>query len=809
MVFALFFLSGALGLVYEVLWMRRFALLFGGTVVAATATLSGFFLGVAVGSALFGARARAWRRPLLAFGLLEGGVGLGALLALPLFEALRSLQPLAFSFHVQSPGLVLAQTLLAMAVVGLPAVCMGGTLPALAEEAARPGRGLGVPVGRLYAVNLAGAVAGTLAIPFVALPALGVTGSYAAAVAGSVLVAAVACGLGARAPAREPASPSAEAARPARRVAGGLLGLAALSGFGSLGAQALFTRMFSMVHESSLQAFAIVLVVFLVGLSGGAALACAALRRGLPPRLGLGLAWVAGGALVMTSPRLFHSATDGLAYLSAASDAQLVAKLLGLGALTVLPATLALGAALPLLFELGGGEGRDAGAVTGRLVMANTLGAILGPLAVTFAIAPALGPWTALLALGGLLAAAGASQLPGRARVAGLVAAALVAAATAPHGLAPVALRAERGERLVSLREGSSGTTAVLEDARDRWITVNNTYVLGGSASAVEERWQVHLPLLLHPAPRRVAALGLGTGISAGAALDHPFENLLALEIVPEVVEAARQDFTRWNHGLLEDPRVRVWVGDGRLALAYGGPFDVVVGDLLVPWRPGEAPLYTREHFAAVRGALAPDGLFCQWLPVYQLSEAQLAIAVRTFVDVFPRTTLWRGNFLPDLATLALVGHDDQGPLPVARVDARVEALRPRLREAEPLLQHPAGLWLHLVTPLGPAASWLADAPIDTDDHPRLELLGPRDLDRPGRFARGPLIGLYGDPRRRRLEATPLVGLDETHRGWWGVGLALTRATALPPDTAPERVLEALRELPPALRSALGVGEDR
>lgn len=799
MVALLFFLSGALGLVYEVLWMRRFALLFGGTVVAATATLSGFFLGLAVGSALFGARSGSWRRPLLAFGLLEGGVGAGALLALPLFALLRSSEALAFDLGAHSPGRVLLQTLLAMGVVGLPALCMGGTLPALAEAAARPGRGLGLPVGRLYAINLAGAVAGTLAMPFVLLPWLGVTGSYAAAVGGSLLVSAIAVRLGRRAPPRVATAP-ATASPPARSVPPRLLALAALSGAATLGLQVLFTRMFSLVHSSSLQAFAVVLVVFLVGLSGGAALACAGLRRGQPARRLLGVAWLLGGGLVAVAPRLFHAATDGLGYL----DGGLV-PLLGLVTLVVLPATLALGAALPLLFEMAGDDGRDAGAVTGRLLVANTLGAILGPLAVTFVVAPALGLWSALLALAGTVATVGGLQLFGRGRLASLGLAAAALAAAAPRGLAPIALHTSRGERIVSLREGAGGTTAVVEDARDRWVTVNNAYVLGGTGSLVEERWQGHLPLLLHPDPRRVAFIGLGTGITASAALDHPVDGLLAVEIVPEVVDAAREDFRRWNGGLFDDPRVRIAVGDGRVALERSGPFDVVVGDLFVPWRPGEAPLYTRDHFAAVRSALAPGGLFCQWLPVYQLSEAQLAIAAHTFVDVFPRATLWRGNFLPDLATLALVGRADEQPLPVGRIDASVRDLAHRAGPAEPLLRHPAGLWLHLVGPLRPGTPWLADAPLNTDSHPRLELLGPRDLDVRGRFARGTLAALYGDPLHEPVAGTPLADLDVDHREWWAAGLALTRATAAPADAAPGRVFQVLRGLPPQLRRALGV----
>jgi spermidine synthase len=306
-----------------------------------------------------------------------------------------------------------------------------------------------------------------------------------------------------------------------------------------------------------------------------------------------------------------------------------------------------------------------------------------------------------------------------------------------------------------------------------------------------------------------VAFLGLGTGISAGAALDHPFDDLLAIEIVPDVVTAAREDFSDWNVHLLEDPRVRVAVGDGRLALKHGGPFDVVVGDLLVPWRPGEGPLYAREHFQTVRGALAPGGLFCQWLPVYQLSQEQLAIAARTFVDVFPDTTLWRGNFLPEEATLALVGQLERRPLLVDGVDRRVEALKPRLNAAEPFLHHPAGVWLHLVAALTPDDPWLSGAPLNTDAHPWLELSGPRGLDQRGRFARGPLAGLYGDPLRDQLESSPLARLDAAHREWWATGLSLTLAMALPREAAADRVLATLRTLPRELREALGVEESR
>jgi spermidine synthase len=420
-------------------------------------------------------------------------------------------------------------------------------------------------------------------------------------------------------------------------------------------------------------------------------------------------------------------------------------------------------------------------------------------------VAPALGLWKSLVVFGGVTALLGI--VVGLARRERWAAGALVAAAllvARPTSIPPVRVQASRGERLVSVREGSYGTTAVLEDGRDRWITVNNSYVLGGAAAAGEERWQGHLPLLLHPAPHRVAFVGLGTGISAGASLAHPVRRVVGLEIVPEVVTAAREEFADLNAHVVTDPRVTVVIDDGRnyLRAAPAGAFDVVVGDLLVPWRPAEAALYTREHFETVRRVLAPDGLFCQWLPLYQLSERQLSILLRTFLDVFPRTTVWRGNLLPRAPTLALVGHLDPGPLDAEAIDRREARLLPSIGASNPMLADPAGLWLFLVGSPRRDAAWLESVPPNTDDEPRVELLSRR--------GGPPLVGAAMETVFERIAASPLRGsplatLDAAHRAWWQTGRALGRATLDHSREGEARALALLRTLPEPLCAALGV----
>jgi spermidine synthase len=790
--------------------MRRFTAVFGATSLAATATLSAFFLGSALGSAVLGARAPRWPRPLRAFGFLEIGVGLSALLVRPILHLYAAAYPSFYQALAPFPAaFALVKVLLAMVAVGLPTFFMGGTLPALGEAVTRAGQRLGLPVGGLYAANVAGAALGALAVPFGLLPALGAGRAYAAAIGASLTVGATAVLLGARtsrpaATEAEPAPRRHDAAAATVRTGRPVLALALWSGVATLGLQVLWTRMFSLVHENSVYSFALVVVVFLAGLAGGAALARFGLRRGVAaPRL-LAASWSIAGLLVLLSPQLFSRLTGGLEYLPDAGWLSSLGRLLLVGTVTIGPACVSLGMALPLLMEMAGGGPLSAGPLLGRLLAANTAGAIVGPLLVTFVVAPRLGLWNsvALFALVTLLAAERAGYRPARERWGAWSLAAILLLVASPARLPPARIRAENGERLVSVREGSYGTTAVIEDGRDRWITVNNTYVLGGAADADEERWQGHLPLLLHPSPRRVAFIGLGTGITASALRLHPVDQAVALELVPEVVAAARADFPDANLHLFDDPRLVMITDDGRNYLAAApAPFDVIVGDLLVPWRPAEAALYTREHFQSVRRALAPGGIFCQWLPLYQLTEDQLQVLARTFADVFPSTTVWRGNFLPELPTLALVGQMDATPLDAAGIDARARALAAQAAARSPFLQHPSGLWLRLVGALRADGAWPGPRPWNLDDEPRVELLSAR-------HARPLMADAMEDVMEKiahgSFDGTPLATLPAAPRAWHATGLALGRASCVRGEKGQRGILTLLRTLPLELQRALG-----
>src|SRR5439155_19842133 len=168
------------------------------------------------------------------------------------------------------------------------------------------------------------------------------------------------------------------------------------------------------------------------------------------------------------------------------------------------------------------------------------------------------------------------------------------------------------GGRIAEYREGVMASVAVIEDAGgDRVLRVNNRFQMGGTAAAAAEYRHAHIPLLLHRAPKRALFLGLGTGITFGAAALHPDLQSDGVELVPEVVELMPL-FAPSNFAPYRQPQLKLSVADARRHVrATGVHYDVIVADLFHPARDGAGSLYTLEHFRAVRERLAPGGLFC------------------------------------------------------------------------------------------------------------------------------------------------------------------------------------------------------
>jgi spermidine synthase len=238
----------------------------------------------------------------------------------------------------------------------------------------------------------------------------------------------------------------------------------------------------------------------------------------------------------------------------------------------------------------------------------------------------------------------------------------------------------------------------------------------------VPERNQTMIPLLTHPAPREIFFLGMGTGISAGAGLFANPHRVTVCELLPDVVDFARDWFAAYVNGLFTDPRVTIHREDGRQCLARSpATYDMIIADLFTPWRAGVGNVYTVEHYRLAAARLKAGGAYVQWMPLYQVSLREFAIIANTMAQVFPDLTLWRGDLYPERSILALVGRNDPAPLDPATLAAQWRAMTGENTADAVLIDRALKFYA------GNAASGIfADAPINTDDRPLIEYLAPR-----------------------------------------------------------------------------------
>jgi spermidine synthase len=836
----LFFASGAAALVYQVLWVREIGLLVGSTAQAAAITIAIFFAGIASGGWWWGRRAPVAPSALRTFGRLEVGVALTALGYFVLADTYRAAYP---SIHGALAASWLAEAFvvgaIAAAVLFPASFLMGGTLPAMGQHLVRSDDQLATTGTLLYAVNTAGSATGALAAGFVLPVWIGFRTTYLLAVAVDLAVGATALALARRhasaSTTRQPAVQQAAsvadvdpvASRGATSISRRVVAIvAAASGFATLAIEVVWTRLFAQVLQNSAQTYATVLATFLLALAVGGLVANAASRlRRVDPTTVLAALLLAGGAAVTASLWLFHHLTDGLSRVGGDQDwGPYLATVAGTAALTIGVPVAVLGAVLPYLLRVVQGGGRTPGEEIGRLVAVNTAGAIGGALAGGFVILPALGAWRGMLHLAAVYPALAVLVLAARTRelwslqrswrrtpaLLGASASVVVLLAL-PAAEVTATSTVRPGERLVELREGPDANVAVVRDVRrDLAIRVNASYTLGGTRGLSAERNQAVIPLLVHPEARSVFFLGLGTGITAGAALAFPVERVVVCELIRDVVDLSRDHFGPWINGLFGDPRAEVTVADGRSCLHRSQErFDLIISDLFVPWHAGAAALYTREHYQRSLDRLEPGGAFVQWLPLYQLSERELGIIARTMDDVFDQVVAWRGDVSAGRSALALVGHRDPAPLDVAAIAPAARSIEPPAADGlEELTDEAlAAMVLRLYAGNISHSGVFADRARNTDSHPRIEHLTPRTH----RAVRAGRASFVVGAERQRLyrelaEALDpardpyLARLDQVQLGWVSAGLAYTEhrvADARRQDAAAEEHLDRARRLSP------------
>ncbi len=784
------FLSGLCALAYQVTWARYLANYLGATAPAYTIVLATFMGGLAGGAWLLGRLADRTRRPLRLYGRLEILVGVLCFMFPWIIDLLGSVYLfLAAPFLDQPLPRGFLRVGMAVTVLAVPSLLMGGTLPAASRFYVRALDQVGEGVARLYYVNALGAVIGALLAGFFLIPLVGLNATF-------WIAALVNCGIGCwalwvsgrvdgasacPAPGRlftlEDEDPGPRETRLPMWVAVAALVATGSSGAASMIYEVSWIRLLTLVLGGSTYAFTVMVAAFILGIAIGSWLVSwwRPLAKG-----GLGaFGWLETSvafvviAMVPIYNRLsywFLEATAGMSRQDGYYPLYLFFGFLICFAVMMIP-TVLLGATFPLaarlstrsIDRLGGSVGRayafnTGGTILGTVVAAHILFPIVG-LYGTFVFAASLNLLAGVGCLGGAwwlrfaksegLSAHQGSRHQGVAPVAGLVG--MLAAFVVLVGWGPRIDNAVfsqgvfrsttsgfasyhefrswlvGGIDLHFYKDGPEGSVSVVDARGQMVLNVNGKPEASSSGDMPTQLCIAHLPVMLHHAPERALLVGLGGGATAGALLTHESLDTTTVELSPQVVEANRY-FSEHNRNVLDNPRLDLVVEDAKAYLGLTREsFDIIISQPSNPWVAGNSDLFTLEFFELMRDRLAPGGMMVQWFHDYEMTDEAIRTILNTFAGAFPETRLFHCG---DGRDYILVG--------------TVEPLEPDLERIEKVLssndeaRKDMKRYLGIRSPYGVLARNVLDdagvrflgqgASIHRDHRPVLDFLAPRGV---------------------------------------------------------------------------------
>ncbi|WP_411825230.1 fused MFS/spermidine synthase [Luteolibacter sp. AS25] len=700
------FISGVCSLLYQVIWIREFRVIFGGTTGAMSAVLAVFMGGLGLGGAVLGRRVEVTRNPLKFYAFTEIGISLSAAITPILLVWVRSTY---FTTGGESslgyPVATLLRIGMTIVVIGLPCFLMGGTLPAavkyIQDDADRERR----RAGWFYGINIFGAVTGVILSTFWMMESFGSKGSLWFAAGLNMGIACWALVLARSRSVSELVKQQSKTstdlkpplANPIRAATmlpvspPWCYGAALSTGFIFFVLELVWYRVLTPLTGGSVYSLGMVLVVALLGMAIGG-IVYSKYGRWIGQRPGMFAIFCFLQCLTVFVPYL---AGDWLALFVAIGVAvvgngpfeySIVLWFLVTSLLVLLPSVLA-GIQFPMILSFLGQGGTGVGRQIGRAYAWNTLGAIAGSILGGFVLIPLIGALRTWLICGVLcsgLAIAFAwlsRRSEAQSRFIGcripvfvttgvfltLFAGLFLAKGPGAYWLYSGIGLGRSGSIPTSLDE-SLRTFAEYEasvdgswDGREASVAVVSTNSPAIFTNSISES-SIHgdtatliglsiLPVLLHADEVKTAAvIGMGTGVSAGWIADLPTtERVDVLEIEPAVVEA-QTAFSDANLNYLENPKVRVIVGDARETLATcGDSYDVIISEPSNLFRAGTCDFYTEGFYRQCAKRINPKGFFVQWIQGYSIDAKSILIAANTLQAVFPNVELWTtmpGDFL-------------------------------------------------------------------------------------------------------------------------------------------------------------------
>lgn len=689
-IYLLFFGSGICGLVYQLVWQRKLALIFGNTTYATSAILTAFMGGLALGSFLFGKYVDREKRPLRLYALLEFGIGISALAILFFFLPISN-SVYIWIFRTLSQNSIIfnfIRFILSVFILIIPTTLMGGTLPVISKYIIRDSSQFGLRLGNLYATNTVGGMMGAFLTGYYFIRLFGETWTVWIAIVGNLLIAAIAYYISAKkteqvvaektinnkklkkqklADHRDLQNPK-KIRRYSPTTARLVVWLFAAAGFASLAYEVIWTRALIFYVSSTTYSFAAILTTFLFGIMLGSYLMARWVDRvkNLILLFGIFEGLIAIFAL-LSIPALNNMDSIQrwmLKFLDVASWNQIVLMLFATSFIILLLPTVLMGAAFPVVNRIYVESVPKLGQGVGSVYMANTIGAVFGSFLSGFLIMPLVGIAGSILFISiinlciGLVAIFIENYQANRPTyrfAAGIaVVAVFLIVAIGFYTSAPLVtgIVSFKGTRLLYYKDTPSATLSALEKEEEvnlwgrnvRYLNINGhntahtTYV-----DIIIHKMLAHLPMLLHPNPQKALVVGFGFGNTSYSFLQYDgIKRVDCVELLTAEKKTAKF-FEPENHNVLSDPRLNYIVNDGRnYILATNRLYDIISINAVDPkYSP---MLYTNEFYELCKQRLTSDGYLVAWLPIYGMTPLEVKALIKSFVVAFPHSSLWFNN---------------------------------------------------------------------------------------------------------------------------------------------------------------------
>lgn len=659
----LFFASGFAGLIYESIWTHYLKLFLGHAAYAQILVLTIFMGGMAVGSAMAARYSSKVSNPLRSYALIEASIGLCALFFHNSFEfATTSFYGAELGARLGPTGFTLAKWSLATLLILPQSILLGATFPLFAAAATRRSTLLGNAIATLYFANSFGGAIGVLFSGFILIPALGLPGTMVAVGAINLMIAAIAWHL-APPPEECSASPTSQTGR-LGWTGWFLLGVSFLTGASSFIYEVGWIRMLSLVLGSATHSFELMLSAFISGLAFGGLWVRKRIDAGTSPGIFLGYIQLAMGCAAIATLPLHNLSFDLVGWLVKIAPKTESGYVLfnlvryGVAGLIMFPAAFCAGMTLPLATRILYARPGQQERAIGLIYSANTVGAIVGLATAAFIGLPYIG-LEYLVASGAmidvLLGAAlllffGSRQQLRLAITIPMVCAVatfVTAATFNPQKLVSGVFRTGKAKSDGHSIQIAHGRTATISTEIDEGVVFIRT---NGKPDAsaypgmpieygmdeVTMTLLAAIPLMLHPQPTTIANIGFGSGITGETLLGDPrVKRLDSIEIEPKMVELARR-FSGRNERMYNDPRSHIHIDDAKAYFAATSRrYDLIVSEPSNPWVSGVSGLFSREFYHHVVRYMTKDGLFAQWLQVYESHPDRVASVLKAIGEEF------------------------------------------------------------------------------------------------------------------------------------------------------------------------------